>query len=85
MNLRFVNLFLLFKCVFFLKFYIFFEKDEMAQAMKDYPDSCAVLVRRHGVYVWGKTWQEAKTMLVDLLIFFKWKKSSENLSADNPL
>lgn len=38
----------------------------MARAMKDYPDSCAVLVRRHGVYVWGKTWQEAKTMLVDM-------------------
>lgn len=36
--------------------------DRMAQAMKDYPDTNAVLVRRHGVYVWGKTWQQAKTM-----------------------
>ncbi|PVU91476.1 hypothetical protein BB561_004374 [Smittium simulii] len=34
----------------------------MAQAMKDYPESCAVLVRNHGVYVWGETWQKAKTM-----------------------
>jgi len=41
------------------------EKDltnDMAQAMMTYPETCAVLVRRHGVYVWGDTWQQAKTM-----------------------
>jgi methylthioribulose-1-phosphate dehydratase len=37
-------------------------QDEMARAMNDYPDTCAILVRRHGFYVWGKTWQLAKTM-----------------------
>ncbi|CAF1138588.1 unnamed protein product [Adineta steineri] len=31
-------------------------------AMEKYPDTCAILVRRHGVYVWGDTWQKAKTM-----------------------
>ena len=30
-------------------------------AMDQYPDSYAVLVRRHGVYVWGDNVQKAKT------------------------
>ncbi|KAJ2725575.1 Methylthioribulose-1-phosphate dehydratase [Coemansia sp. Benny D115] len=34
----------------------------MAEAMERYPETCAVLVRRHGVYVWGDSWQRAKTM-----------------------
>lgn len=41
------------------------EKDlaeEMAKVIEKYPESCAVLVRRHGVYVWGNTWQQAKAM-----------------------
>ncbi|RXM32029.1 Methylthioribulose-1-phosphate dehydratase [Acipenser ruthenus] len=37
-------------------------KDRMARAMDQYPESCAVLVRRHGVYVWGESWEKAKTM-----------------------
>lgn len=35
--------------------------DSMAAAMRAHPASHAVLVRRHGVYVWGADWVEAKT------------------------
>ncbi|OAD59304.1 putative methylthioribulose-1-phosphate dehydratase, partial [Eufriesea mexicana] len=37
-------------------------KDELDRTIVAYPETCAVLVRRHGVYVWGDTWQQAKTM-----------------------
>lgn len=36
-------------------------KDSMAEAMVKYPHAAAVLVRRHGIYVWGTDWQKAKT------------------------
>ncbi|CAG8596525.1 17285_t:CDS:2 [Dentiscutata erythropus] len=36
--------------------------DRMAQVMEEYPETNAVLVRRHGVYVWGETWEKAKAM-----------------------
>lgn len=35
--------------------------ESLAKAIADYPATTAVLVRRHGVYVWGDTWQSAKT------------------------
>ncbi|ORX69493.1 methylthioribulose-1-phosphate dehydratase [Linderina pennispora] len=36
--------------------------NRMAKAIEQYPETNAVLVRRHGVYVWGESWQKAKTM-----------------------
>ena len=35
--------------------------DAMADAMRAFPRTFAVLVRRHGVYVWGRDWVQAKT------------------------
>lgn len=37
-------------------------KDDLDDAIIRYPETCAVLVRRHGIYVWGNSWQQAKTM-----------------------
>lgn len=31
--------------------------------IKSYPRSSAVLVRNHGVYIWGETWISAKTQV----------------------
>ncbi|KAF9233798.1 class II aldolase/adducin N-terminal [Melanogaster broomeanus] len=36
-------------------------KDSMAEAMEKHPDAAAILVRRHGIYVWGDDWTKAKT------------------------
>ncbi len=35
--------------------------DSMADAMRAFPKADAVLVRRHGAYVWGRDWVQAKT------------------------
>eukprot|EP00640_Fibrocapsa_japonica_P000906 CAMPEP_0113937018 /NCGR_PEP_ID=MMETSP1339-20121228/3728_1 /TAXON_ID=94617 /ORGANISM="Fibrocapsa japonica" /LENGTH=668 /DNA_ID=CAMNT_0000939625 /DNA_START=91 /DNA_END=2097 /DNA_ORIENTATION=+ /assembly_acc=CAM_ASM_000762 len=35
--------------------------DSLAAAIKKYPHTNAVLVQRHGIYVWGPTWMKAKT------------------------
>jgi ribulose-5-phosphate 4-epimerase/fuculose-1-phosphate aldolase len=35
--------------------------DSMAEAIEAYPRTHAVLVRRHGVYIWGRDWAQAKT------------------------
>jgi len=42
-----------------------FERDltaSMAEAMLKYPKTNCVLVRRHGCYVWGESWQKCKAM-----------------------
>ena len=34
--------------------------DSLSAAIQAYPKAHAVLVKRHGIYVWGKDWREAK-------------------------
>lgn len=34
--------------------------DSLGDAIRQYPKTCAVLVRDHGIYVWGETWEAAK-------------------------
>lgn len=34
----------------------------LLEAVEKYPLTNAVLVRNHGVYIWGKSWQKAKSM-----------------------
>jgi len=36
--------------------------------MRDYPETSAVIIRRHGMYVWGPTWQRTKGMYVTTVI-----------------
>nr|SVE74432.1 EOG090X0D1G [Daphnia barbata] len=46
-------------------------------AMQKYPNTSAILVRRHGIYVWGSTWEQTKAMcecydyLMDLAVTMK--------------
>jgi methylthioribulose 1-phosphate dehydratase/enolase-phosphatase E1 len=35
--------------------------DSLAAAMEAYPKATAVLVRNHGIYIWGDSWISAKT------------------------
>ncbi|RKU42662.1 Methylthioribulose-1-phosphate dehydratase [Coniochaeta pulveracea] len=43
----------------------------LEEAMDEYPDTYAVLVRRHGVYVWGENVHKAKTQCESLDYLFQ--------------
>lgn len=64
--------------------------DSLGEAIEKNPKSVAILVRRHGMYVWGKTWEEAKRhgeclhYLFEVAIQMK-KLSMDFLSAPLPL
>ncbi|GMQ10198.1 hypothetical protein CsSME_00053292 [Camellia sinensis var. sinensis] len=37
--------------------------DSLAEAIEAYPKTTAVLVRNHGIYIWGDSWISAKTQV----------------------
>ncbi|XP_067928869.1 methylthioribulose-1-phosphate dehydratase-like [Watersipora subatra] len=57
-------------------------EEAMAAAMEDYPECPAVLVRRHGIYVWGPTWQKAKIMCECLDYLFEVAADMKRLGID---
>lgn len=62
-----------------------FERDlraDLEKAILAYPETNAVLVRRHGVYVWGKTWQSAKTMTECYDYLFRYVVELKRLGID---
>ena len=36
--------------------------DSVAQAIRDYPQANAVILRHHGIHIWGRSWQQCKLM-----------------------
>ena len=45
--------------------------DVIEEAVKDNPGVDAVLIRRHGLYVWGESWEMAKVQAESLDWLFK--------------
>lgn len=60
--------------------------ERLSEAIKAYPKSQAVLVRRHGVYVWGSSWIQAKTQseCYDYLFECALKMKAMGIDASKP-
>eukprot|EP00835_Amoeboradix_gromovi_P003164 NODE_199_length_15263_cov_0.256331.p5 type:complete len:219 gc:universal NODE_199_length_15263_cov_0.256331:14153-14809(+) len=53
-------------------------ESHLKKSMVEYPKTCAVIVKCHGIYVWAETWEKAKGMaecidyLCDLSVRMHW-------------
>ncbi|KAH7293000.1 hypothetical protein KP509_28G007500 [Ceratopteris richardii] len=56
--------------------------DSLAQAISAYPKTTAVLVRNHGIYVWGDSWISAKTQAECYHYLFEAALRLHNLGLD---
>ena len=54
----------------------------LAGAIRAYPKSPAVLVRRHGMYVWGRDWSHAKTQAECLDYLCEWAVKMRYIGLD---
>jgi methylthioribulose-1-phosphate dehydratase len=59
--------------------------DDLAEAITKYPKSNAVLVKRHGVYIWGKDWVQAKTQAESYDFLFQAAVRMKQLGQDPTL
>lgn len=59
----------------------------LEQALKDYPGTSAVIVRRHGIYVWGDTVWKAKILneAIDYLMELAVKMKSFGITPDGEI
>jgi methylthioribulose 1-phosphate dehydratase/enolase-phosphatase E1 len=55
---------------------------DFEKAIQKYPKCNAVLVRRHGVYVWGDSWEEAKTKLESFDYLFESAVKMKSMGID---
>lgn len=56
--------------------------EALEQAMQEWPDTYAVLVRRHGIYVWGEDVARAKTICESLDWIFRLAVEMRGLGLD---
>jgi len=56
--------------------------DTLERAMQMWPDTYAVLVRRHGIYVWGEDVAKAKTICESLDYIFRLAVEMRRLGLD---
>jgi methylthioribulose 1-phosphate dehydratase/enolase-phosphatase E1 len=59
--------------------------EALGNAIESHPQARAVLVRRHGVYVWGPDWVKAKTQAECYDYLFRASVEMHRLGIDNAL
>jgi methylthioribulose 1-phosphate dehydratase/enolase-phosphatase E1 len=57
-------------------------EDQLEWAIQQYPKCNCVLVRRHGLYVWGDSWEQAKTQLESFEYLFQTAVEMKKLGLD---
>ena len=59
--------------------------DALSACIDANPQSDAVLVRNHGIYVWGNSWQQAKTQTECLDYLFRYALMQRQFGLSEPI